>query len=441
MSTGKTTLAGRLRQLHNMLGSKNQHEREIAFAKINELLEKHRKNWSDLTELLAGNSNDSVWNIVEDAQAESPAGNLTVLDMLVAVIAAHIDVSADDVLAIALWILLTHHHAEFVFSPRLAVLSPVPGCGKSTALELAFYLCARGKLLHSPSPASLYHAIDREHPALLIDEGDGLALNLNSALRTIMNSGHKVGVSIPRVIKGELKNFDTFGPLAIAAIGTLPATLIDRSIVIHIEKSQRRDLRRLDAKSPKFTVVNDIFRNIIKWAHKPLRSNIDNILPNDRNRYADNWRPLICIADSFGKAWGEKARTAAANYKKNYSPEDLRIILLGDIRAAFNQLGADEVFREKLVVTVRAINDLWDEYPTKQGVRKLTGAGMTALLRPFRPPIEAVTLWPPNRKRTDTIGSNKGYRRSQFEIAWAKYCPEEKGDEPASKIVAYLGKC
>jgi hypothetical protein len=235
MSKGKTTLAERLRQLHAMLGSKNQQERETAFAKINELLEKHRKNWIDLGELMAGKSGgDPVWNIVEDDQTESPAGDLNVLDMVMAVINAHIDVSADDAVALALWILLTHHYAKFEYSPRLAALSPIKGCGKTTLLKVLSYLGARAKLRNSISPATIYHLINREHPTLLIDEGDNLGLNINPTIRAIMNSGHNVGSSVGRVIKGEPKEFETFGPLAIAAIGTLPLTLMDRSVIIHM---------------------------------------------------------------------------------------------------------------------------------------------------------------------------------------------------------------
>ena len=423
------------------MGPKNQQERETAFAKINELLEKHRKNWIDLGELMAGKSgSDPVWNIVEDDDDQvEPPGDLTVLDMVMAVINAHIDVSADDAVALALWILLTHHYDKFEYSPRLAALSPIKGCGKTTVLKALDYLCARAKLLNSISPATIYHLINRVHPTLLVDEGDNLGLNINPTIRSIMNSGHNVGSSVGRVIKGEPKEFDTFGPLAIAAIGTLPLTLMDRAVIIHMENSQRRDLRRLDRNSPNIEVVHSVYREIVKWARKPLPNNVDDILPNDNSRHADNWRPLICVAASFGKVWGKKAREVAANYKRNYSDDDLRVILLTDIRTAFNQLDANNVLSKKLVAEVRAANDLWDEYSTPHGLRKLTEAGMAALLRPFRPRIKSVTIWPLGRKRTDTIGSGKGYHRSQFTTAWARYCPEED-NEPASGKVAYLGK-
>jgi hypothetical protein len=303
VSKGRTTLGGRLRQLHAMLGSKNAQERETALNAINVLLEKHRKTWNDLGELMAGASRDPLWNTVEDDGDEPQGGDITVLDMVLAVINAHIDVTEDEAFAIALWILLTHQYDKFEFSPRLALLSPIKGCGKTTVLKALKYLCARAALMNSITPATIYRLIDRDHPTLLIDEGDNLGLNINPTIRAIMNSGHDdVESKVGRTIKGEPKEFDTFGPLAIAAIGTLPLTLMDRSVIVHMEKSQRRDLRRLDPKSPNIEVVHGIYRELCKWAHAPLQAGIDDILPGDGTRHADNWRPLFRCRSSTSVA-------------------------------------------------------------------------------------------------------------------------------------------
>ena len=102
----------------------------------------------------------------------------------------------------------------------------------------------------------------------------------------------------------------------------------------------------------------------------------------------------------------------------------------------FDRLNADRIASKQLVAEVRATNDLWDEFPGPNGMRKLTPANMAALLRPFRPAIRSVTIWPPSRMKSDSTGSGKGYFRSTFEIAWAKYCSV---NEPgASGKVAYL---
>jgi hypothetical protein len=52
------------------------------------------------------------------------------------------------------------------------------------------------------------------------------------------------------------------------------------------------------------------------------------------------------------------------------------------------------------------------------------------MLREFG--IRPQTIWPPNR--TAMSKSFKGYRRSQFEQAWAAYCGEDGTPSHPSKI-------
>ena len=53
-----------------------------------------------------------------------------------------------------------------------------------------------------------------------------------------------------------------------------------------------------------------------------------------RNRIADNWRPLISIADSLG--WGEQAREAMSIFAREFQDADAKILLLSDIRKVFD---------------------------------------------------------------------------------------------------------
>jgi hypothetical protein len=75
------------------------------------------------------------------------------------------------------------------------------------------------------------------------------------------------------------------------------------------------------------------------------------------NRQADNWRPLIAIADAFGPHWGEAARDAAVTFQKGYNDEDAGVTLLSDIRDIFN---ARRVDRLASATIVAALNDLAD---------------------------------------------------------------------------------
>jgi hypothetical protein len=52
------------------------------------------------------------------------------------------------------------------------------------------------------------------------------------------------------------------------------------------------------------------------------------------NRGADNWRPLIAIADVIGGEWPERIRVAARRLAPR-EPGSYGVVLLGDIKATF----------------------------------------------------------------------------------------------------------
>jgi hypothetical protein len=89
-------------------------------------------------------------------------------------------------------------------------------------------MCVRPLKSDSITAASIYHAVDREHPTLLIDEADNLGLAFNGALRAVLNSGHRRGGKVTRYHGGQARSFATFAPVAVAAIGTLPLPVMHR---------------------------------------------------------------------------------------------------------------------------------------------------------------------------------------------------------------------
>jgi Protein of unknown function (DUF3631) len=81
-----------------------------------------------------------------------------------------------------------------------------------------------------------------------------------------------------------------------------------------------------------------------------------------RNRPADNWRPLIAIADSFGPAWGAVGREAAVEFARTHRDEDAGVILLNDIRSIFAARGDDRLTSAGMVADLIALDDsLWAE--------------------------------------------------------------------------------
>jgi hypothetical protein len=78
-------------------------------------------------------------------------------------------------------------------------------------------MCLRPLKSDSITAASIYHAVDREHPTLLIDEADNLGLAFNGPLRAVLNSGHRRGGKVTRYHGGHARSFSTFSPVAVAA--------------------------------------------------------------------------------------------------------------------------------------------------------------------------------------------------------------------------------
>src|SRR5215469_14820690 len=65
-----------------------------------------------------------------------PVDGAMLLDKIRAVHCRHLALPGYAAEAIALWELFAHTHDSFQHSPRLAFTSPVPECGKTTALDV-----------------------------------------------------------------------------------------------------------------------------------------------------------------------------------------------------------------------------------------------------------------------------------------------------------------
>ena len=284
----------------------------------------------------------------------------------------------------------------------------------------------------------LYRLIDEAHPTLLIDEVDNLGL----ALHRMAAFGPCSTVVIARAATVrdlgawlEYANFSTFAPLALALaryVRGLPRTLNYRCITITMERHDgQRQLQRFDAIQPD-PALEVAYHQILLWRQE-VELNSDPELPL-RNRFADNWRPLISIADSLG--WGEQAREALVIFAREYHDADVKILLLTDIRKVFDLRRVDYLPTKILLEALYEIDGAeWSEFCGVRGDQpphKLKDTELARMLRDFA--IRPRTIWPPNR--TPKSKSAKGYRRSQFEGAWRKYCADDGTTAQGSNIMS-----
>ena len=122
------------------------------------------------------------------------------------------------------------------------------------------------------------------------------------------------------------------------------------------------------------------------------------------NRLADNWQPLLAIADAAGGEWPERAHQASVAARAGDDEQSTKVRLLGDIKAVFEEKAADRLASVDLVEALVAMEDRqWAEWRGKP----ITQTGVARLLKPFG--ISPV---------------KRSYQFFQFEDAFARYLPQ-----------------
>jgi hypothetical protein len=357
-----------------------------------------------------------------------PVDGASLLDELAATVRRYV-VAPDGVPeAVALWTVHTHAIDAAFISARLAITSPERRCGKTTLLILLSALVARPLSTANITAAGIFRIVDAVHPTLLVDEADSF-LSGNEELRGLINAGHcRANSTVYRVIElpegHDTRGFDVWGPIAIAAIGKLPATIEDRSVKIPLQRCRRdEEVERL--RLDRLAEFVPLASRCVRWTrdYLPRLRGADPPLPKSlHSRAADNWRALLAIADVAGGAWPEKARRATqllsvAGFEDG---ESRREMLLADLKALFDAdtdpsgaLFTDDILAKLGAMELRP----WPEY---RAGKPITSPQLAALLRPVH------VL--PNTVRRGTI-TKKGYRREDLEDPFRRYLstPSAKG--------------
>jgi hypothetical protein len=282
-----------------------------------------------------------------------PVEGATLLDAIVDVVKRHVVLSHAQAVAIALWIMLTHTEAFVDVLPILGVTSPQKRCGKTTLLSVLNRLVFRPMPASSISQAAVYRSVAKWRPTLLIDEADTF-LKDNEELRGILNSGHTrelafVVRSHPKTFEPE--RFSTWCPKALASIGALPETLTDRSIHIALQRrGSGEQVTKLRDSDP--DMFERLRRQAIRWARDngpQIRETRPHLPEALNDRAADNWNPMLAIANIAGRAWYDRAFEAAKSLSLSEADENLSIVVLSEVRKIFAERGEEFLPTEDLV--------------------------------------------------------------------------------------------
>jgi len=187
----------------------------------------------------------------------------------------------------------------------LFVNSPEKGCGKSTLLDVLSRLVPNPLGASNITAAALFRVIEAARPTLLLDEADTYARN-NEDLRGVLDAGHRRDGAVIRTVGDdhEPRQFSAWAPVALAAIGRLPGTIEDRSVRIGLRR-RRPDEAVEPLRLDRAGALDDLAHKAARWAadHAAELAAADPPVPEGIvNRAADNWRPLLAVADIAGGA-------------------------------------------------------------------------------------------------------------------------------------------
>lgn len=381
----------------------------------------------------------AIRGIREDGEAES-AGLLDQVHAFLCRFVAFPSTHAQ--VAVTLWVAHTHMADRFDSTPRLALLSPEKQSGKTRTLELVELLCAGAEFLTDASASFVFRLVGSGRVTVLLDECDTIWTKKGGdetaeALRGIVNSGHRKGATVGRVEmvgqKAELRRFPVYAPVALAGIGNLPDTILDRSVIVRMRRrAPDEDVEPYRARTgrPEGEALRE---RLAEWAE----SVADKVgcpwpdMPKGvADRPADVWEPLLMVADLAGGDWPDRAEAACVAFVTGSQDEtaSLGVRLLTDIRSVWPGSATSATSATPLVRHVALVADVAHVVGTEDLLTRLhaldeapwgdwyghplNSRDLAKLLKPYGIKSKVVRIG-------DT--TPRGYARADLAEQWRRY--------------------
>ena len=317
--------------------------------------------------------------------------------------------------AAALWIVMTWLIDVVKVAPLAVITAPEKRCGKTQLLDLIGKMSYRPMSTSSITPSALFRSIEMWQPTLLIDEADAF-INDNEEMRGLLNAGHsRTSAFTIRTVGDDHtpKRFNVWGAKAIAGIGKLQDTVMDRSITLELRR--KLDCEHVDRiRHAEPGLFETLCRKLCRFA-EDNRETIRNArpsLPEELNdRAQDNWEPLLSIADTAGGEWPEKAIAAALKISgDNQSAQSIGTELLSDIKEVFDEKNVSKLFTSDLIAALCEDSEKpWDTY--NRG-KPISPRQLSNRLKEYGIKSKDIRIGYENKK---------GFEKSQFEDAFNRY--------------------
>ena len=325
---------------------------------------------------------------------------------------------------LALWAIATHTFDTFDCFPYLGVTSPTKRCGKTGVAEILELLCARALLSVNVSEAALFRSIEAEQPTVIIDEAESLR-NKNSEraqyLLSLLQSGFRKGAFVIRCDEKnhDVRKFPVYCPKAVLAIGNLPDTLRDRSILVSMRrrlKGEHVDRFRRRAAAERAMGIRILMNGWLRAHAEKIAAYRKQKLDFLQDREADIWEPIfatasVAVPERLKEL--EQISLQLSSEKNKLDVDDSRgIRLLADVREVFEKSRRKKLETEQLILKLGDLpENPWGE---------LNATRLARLLRPFG--IAPRQMWIDE-------GNRRGYDSADFEQAFAAYLPPRQALE------------
>ena len=329
--------------------------------------------------------------------------------------------------AVTLWAAHAHMVEHFHTTPRLALLSPEAGSGKTRVLEVLDLLVPESMFCLSASPAAIFRTLADRQITLLSDEVDTIFRkrgkdDANEELRGLLNAGYKRGAEIPRCVgpRHEVQMFKVFAATALAGLGDLPDTVMSRSVIIRMKKRKPDEpvepFRSREHEAPGHAIRN----KLAEWAYT-VGGQVGAAWPKMPDGVVDRphevWEPLIAVADAAGDAWPERARNACVALCK--VSQDRRVTigirLLADLRTIFGDADAlhTRTILDRLTDGQRYGLEADAPWSDLHG-KPMNERGLASMLKKYDVHSTKVKI---------AGEALQGYRREHLHDAWVRYLP------------------
>ncbi|HTR79165.1 MAG TPA: DUF3631 domain-containing protein, partial [Gemmatimonadaceae bacterium] len=272
-----------------------------------------------------------------------PVDGAELLDELVAWFSDYVHQPRPGAVAEALWCAASWFVDCLDYAPVLTVISATKRCGKTHLLHLLRPVARRGYASSGSgvTTAVIFRLNDKHRPTLCIDEAERLAgRHADRELIGMLNAGYRRGARVQRCIERdgdfEVVEFDAYGFRSLAAIGRLWDTIMDRAIVVRLERRPGDVRVRRFAERAVDREGLDFARRLRRWADDHRDDVAAAALESPRpewldDRACDNWSGLLAVAAVAGGSWIERGLEAARILTGDNDAADHTELLVHDV--------------------------------------------------------------------------------------------------------------